>query len=183
MSVGAPGAAGPQSMPMPGGGVQPGPMSQPGLQQPPPSPPQAPPQGTPPGGPQGAPPQGAPPNMAGGAPSTPQDPFMQQAQLIMQSLPQGPQRGLFLKNFLMPMAQQRAEAQRSAQQFEETRADRRQTAEWRHEDAATAAAAKHEDRIRDLEIKDRAERDRYEVAMQRAEDTACLLYTSPSPRD
>ena len=180
MSVGAPGAAGPQSMPMPGGGVQMGPMSQPGPQQPPPPPPQAPPQGMPPGGPQGAPSQGAPPNMAGGAPSAPmdpqkaallKDPFVQQAMSIVQSLPPA-QRGLFYKNFYMPMLQQRAEAQRSAQQFEETRADRRQTAEWRHEDATTAAAAKHEDRIRDLELKDRAERDRYEVAMQRAEDTA-----------
>src|ERR1700758_582673 len=113
-------------MPPPQGGM-PGQMPAPPPQQagPPPGPPQgAPPpmQGPPPGPPQGMPPQqpslGPGPQAApGGAPPNPQaaalakDPFVQQAMAITQSLPPQ-QRGLFYKNFYMPMLQQRTEAQK-----------------------------------------------------------------------
>ena len=123
---GAPGGAPP---PPPPQGMPQGPMPQQG-----PPPPQPPPQGMPQQPPQGAPPQGMPqqpPNPQ--AQQAAQDPFVQQAMSITQSLPPA-QRGLFYKNFYMPMLQQRAESQRAAQQAQETRADRRQTAEWQHED-------------------------------------------------
>lgn len=59
-------------------------------------------------GPQAAP-GGAPPNPQAAALA--KDPFVQQAMAITQSLPPQ-QRGLFYKNFYMPMLQQRTEAQK-----------------------------------------------------------------------
>ena len=145
-----------------------------GTQPMPPGPPQgAPPQGMPafsgapgpggpmsgPGGPQGAPPQGPPqggPNPQAAALA--RDPFVQQAMSITQSLPPA-QRGLFYKNFYMPMLQQRAEAQQSAKQFEEQRADRADA----RGDRRDATVLAHADRLEAI-------KERYDAAKLASED-------------
>jgi len=99
-------------------------------------------QGPPPGSPQGMPPQqpslGPSPQAApGGGPPNPamqqamSDPFILQAKQITDSLPPQ-QKGLFYKNFYMPMLQQRTEAQRVRAQ--EALAARKQDFAERKED-------------------------------------------------
>ena len=103
----------PPAPPMAGGGGGGPPMPQ-GGQAPPPPP------GV--GAPGGQQPLGTPP-MNPAVAAAMQDPFIQQAKQITDSLPPG-QKALFYKNFYMPLLQQRAENQRAQQQL--TLSDRRE---------------------------------------------------------